>query len=257
MKAFITFLFLLFVSFENLAQEYIILKVIDETTQKPVSYAMIQNRTNDLTVVCDEYGLGSIAITDSTLLRISAVSYEHYFHFIIKLSRVDTVKILLKQKTYQLKEVVVHPYPTRILFKKALADLDITDSGSVSANLFMVPNLKGYDEQLISYEEGRFLTIDLGSPITGLYNLLNKRERSKRKLQKLQWEDLQSVYIFKRYNKEYVKQLLDIKKIKELEAFMEFCKPDYELLLASTDYELACYVLDCYQSFLLNHKGSE
>lgn len=252
MKQICTFLIILFAFCSSMAQEHVPVKVIDDQTKKPVSFAVVQNRMMDLTIICNENGNGVIPVKDSTLLKISAISYEDYFRFIIHAEDVDTIRIHLKHKTYELKELVVHPYPTRILFKKAIADLDIPDTNSVSANLFMVPNLKGLAEQSKEYQEGDVVTIGLGSPISGIYNLVSRKERSKRMLRKLQRNDAKTDYILKRYNKNYVEQLLGIKELKKIEEFMEYCQPDYDFLLAATDYELACYVMNCYQSFLLN-----
>lgn len=228
------------------------MKVKDAETQKAVSYALIQNRNHPQKIVSNELGEAQMGVYDSTLLKISAISYEDVFRYIFLAKEVDTLQILLKHKTYELNELVIHPYPTRMLFKKAVANLDLPDTNVISANLFMVPNLKGYAEQSKTYHQGDFLTVSLGSPITSIYNLVSKRERSKRKLQKLQWQDDQQAFIYKRYNEEYVRQLLGIKKIDKIEAFMEFCQPSYSFLLAANDYELACYVLNCYESFLLN-----
>lgn len=234
------------------SQQKIIVKVKDAETKKDVSYALIQNRSHPQKVVSNEQGEVRITISDSTLLKISAISYEDVFRYVFIAEEVDTINILLKHKTYELNELVVHPYPTRMLFKKAVADLDLPDTNSISANLFMVPNLKGYAEQSKNYQQGDFLTVSLGSPITSIYNLVNKRERSKRKLQKLQWEDDKQTYIHQRFNEEYVRQLLSLKEMKKIKAFMEYCQPTYPFLLTTNDYELACYVLNCYESFLLN-----
>lgn len=257
MKQLYSIILFIFFGLHILAQEHVPIRVIDSDSKKPVSFAVVQNKMTDIAIICNEIGFGIVPIKDSTLLKTTAISYEDYFHFILNSEEVDTIEIHLKHKTYELKELIVHPYPTRLLFKKAVADLDIPDTNSVSANLFMIPNLKSIAEQSKTYEEGNLITIGLGSPISGIYNLVNRRERSKRKLQKLQWHDTKTAYIQKRYNKEYVRQLLGINKMKEIEAFMEYCKPGYDFLLASTDYELACYVLGCYQSFLLNHPDSE
>jgi len=197
--------------------EHTPIKVLDQQTQKPVSFALVQNRMVDIAIVCNEEGNGIIPIADSTLIRVSAISYEDYFQFIIRTEDIDTIKVYLKPKTYELKELVVHPYPTRMLFKKAIVDLDIPDSNAVGANLFMIPNLKGIAEQSKEYQNGDVITIGFGSPISGIYNMANRRERSKRKLQKLKWNDSRIAYIQKRYNEEYVKQLLGLKKIKKKE----------------------------------------
>lgn len=257
MKQLFIFLVFIFFTHQLLAQFHAPIKIIDYETKKPVSFAMVQNRMADVSIVCDAEGFGIIPVKDSTLLKISAISYEDYFRFIIYSEELDTIKIIMKHKTYELKELVVHPHPTRMLFKKAIADLMIPDTNSVSANLFMVSNLKGYSEQAKSYQESDFITISLGAPITGMYNLLSKREHSKRKLKKLQWNDTKAHYIQKRYNKTYVEKLLGIREMKKIKAFMEYCQPEYDFLIAATDYELACYVLNCYQSFLLNEPDME
>jgi hypothetical protein len=236
------------------AQNYLTIKVLDEQTQEAVSFALIQNITLEKAFICNEEGYGLIEIHDSTLLKISAISYEHYFHFVLNTNEEDSIKILLKHKTYALKELVVHPYPTRLLFKKAFANLELKDTNAVSPNLFMATNLKGIAEQSKVYAPGDFITLTFDAPVSGIYNLVSRRENSKRKLHKMLWSDTKKAYVERRYNRKYLQQLLAIKEIQKLEEFMEFCQPTYEFILASTDYELACYVLNCYQSFLLNQQ---
>jgi len=234
------------------SQQTIILNVKDAETGEAISYALIQNRSHPQKIVSNELGEARLNISDSCLLKISAISYESAFRYILKAEEVDTIQIFLKHKTYELNELVIHPYPTRMLFKKAVANLDLPDTNAISANLFMVPNLKGFAEQSKTYQHGDFITVSLGSPITGIYSLVSKRERSKRKLQKLQWEDDKQAFVHKRYNEDYVRQLLGIQEMEKIKAFMEYCQPAYTFLLAANDYELACYVLNCYESFLLN-----
>lgn len=251
MQKLFTLVLLLLMGQNALSQEHVIVKVKDGQENKAISYALVQNRMENFKIICDEKGYGIVPVKDSTLLKITAIGYEDYFHFIIHSEEVDTINVLLKSKTYELGEFVVNPYPTIALFKKAVADLELPDTNMVSANLFMVPNLKGYAAQAKEYQEGAVFTIGLGSPITSIYNLVSKRAQSERKLRKLQWTDNKNEVIAQRYNKDYVRQLTGLKKIKEIEAFMEYCQPSYDFILASTDYELACYVLNCYQSFLL------
>ncbi len=251
MKQLFTFILLLLIGQNLLSQQHVIVKVNDAQKNKAISYALVQNRMENFKIICNEEGYGIVPVKDSSLLKITAIGYEDYFHFMIHAEEVDTINILLKNKTYELGEFVVNPYPTIALFKKAVADLELPDTNMVSANLYMVPNLKGYAAQAKEYEGGSFLTIGLGSPISGIYNLVSKRAKSERKLKKLQWADNKNEVIAKRYNKDYVRQLIGLKKIEEIEAFMDYCQPGYSYILASTDYELACYVLNCYQSFLL------
>lgn len=252
MQKLFTLVLLLILGQNLFSQEHVIVKVNDAQNKKAISYALVQNRTGDFKIICNEEGFGIVPVKDSTLLKITAIGYEDYFHFIIHSEEVDTINVLLQNKTYELGEFVVNPYPTVALFKKAVADLEFPDTNMVSAHLFMVPNLKGYAAQAKEYEQGAVITIGLGSPITSIYNLISNRAKSERKFKKLQWTDHQSEVIAKRYNKEYVRQLIGLKKNNEIAAFMEYCQPEYDFILASTDYELACYVLNCYQSFLLN-----
>jgi len=254
MRSFLIFWYLFFITPFLISQNHIVVQAYDEDSGDAVSFAVIHNRMMEVSIICDNNGWGIVPIKDSTLLKISAVSYQDYYHFITFYEEKDTLKIALKHRTYDLKELVVHPYPTRILFKKAIANIELPDTNFISPHLFFIPNLKGLAEQSKAYEQGNLVSISLGSPITGIYNMLNRKERSKRKLQKLEWNDAKSAFIQKRYNEEYVYRLLGIKKMKQIEAFMEFCQPDYEFLLACSDYELACYVLNCYQSFLLNQE---
>jgi hypothetical protein len=239
------------------SQNHVVVEVSDIKTGKGISYSLVQYRMENFKIICDESGRGVIPVQDSTLLKISAIGYEDYFHFIIHSEEVKPIQVSLKQKTYELNEFVVNPYPTRMLFKKAIADLDLPDTNMISPNLFMDPRLKEFSAQAKEYQGGDFVSLSLGSPISSIYNLVSKRAKSERKLKKLKWADNKSEVVAKKYNKAYVEQLLGIKELKRIEAFMEYCQPSYEFILASTDYELACYVMNCYQSFLLNEVDME
>lgn len=252
MQKLLFLLVLIFGAQQIFSQNHLFVKVVDAENNEDISYALVQNRSHPQKIVSNELGESRIPIKDSTLLKISAISYEDFYYFIPKAEDVDSIKVFLKHKVYELSEFVVNPYPTVALFKKAIVDLDLPDTNMVSANLFMVPNLKGYAEQAKEYQEGAVFTIGLGSPITGIYNLVSKRVRSQKKLNRLLAADHKNEIIHKRYNEDYVRQLTGIQELKKIAAFMKYCRPGEELIKSATDYELACYVLNCYQSFLLN-----
>lgn len=237
----------------SMSQSHIHFCISSSIDSTPISYAMLSDRTHNFKCLADEDGSKELILQDSTLIRVSAISYHDEFYLFRSLNHEDTVNIQLKPKIYELKEFVLHPYPTIMLFKKAIAQLQLEDSNSVAENLMMLESLKPYAISTENFESQDFITIGLGSPITSLYNQLSKRAKSQRKYATLMNADRKANIMKQKYNREIVQKLTGLKEGKVLEDFMDYCKPSFGFINSSSDYELAILIINRYQTFLLNH----
>jgi len=59
----------------------------------------------------------------------------------------------------------------------------------------------------------------------------------------------QEKYVDHRYNAIFIKKLTGLEGA-ELDAFMKYCRPDYEFVVLVNDAELGLYILDCYKEYL-------
>lgn len=235
------------------SQSVIHFSIKSEIGQQVISYAMLNDRTHNMKFVANENGEAKLFLKDSTLLRISAIAYEDQFYLYRSSRHQDTVNLTLSAKIYELKEFVLNPYPTVMLFKKAIADLQLEDTNSIAANLMMMESLKPYAISPDHFNSQDVLTISFTSPISLLYNSFSKRAKSEKKLQSLTQSDNKANIMKQKYNRELVMRLTGLKEGKYLEDFLVYCEPSFDFVIESSDYEIAMLIKHRYEIFLLNH----
>lgn len=241
------------ISLNTHAQNVVHLQVLSSVDGEPVSFALIEDRTYNDKFLCDEQGEIDMVIEDSTLIRISALSYHDHFIFYHQQIHGKSIEIKLLPKIYELDEFVLNPYATVALFKKAVLELQLEDSNAISAQLFLMGSLKPFELQPENFQSQDVITIGLGSPISALYNLTSKRAKSEKRYRQLTNSDKELSAMQQKYNKEIVMKLTGLKESERLDEFMEYCKPSIGFILRSSDYELALLILQRYDTFLLNH----
>ena len=242
-----------FVALNGNSQSVVHFRIKSEIDHLSISYAMLNDRTHNIKFVANESGEANLLLRDSTLLRISAIAYEDQFYLYRSARHQDTVAISLDARVYELKEFVLNPYPTVMLFKKAIVDLQLEDSSSVMANLQMMESLKPYAISPDHFNSQDVLTISFTSPISLMYNSFSKRAKSEKKLQTLTQSDRRANIMKQKYNRELVKKLTSLIEGEKLESFLDYCEPSFEFIMNSSDYEVAMLILQRYEIFLLNH----
>ena len=235
------------------SQSVVHFRVKSEIDHQYVSYASLNDRTHNNKYVANELGEANLFLKDSTLVRISAISYDDQFYLYRSSQHQDTVDISLSARIYELKEFVLNPYPTVMLFKKAIIDLQLEDSSSLMANLQMMESLKPYAISPNDFNSQDVLTVSFTSPISLLYNSFSKRAKSEKKLQSLTQSDRSANIMKQKYNRELVKKLTGLKEGEKLKSFLDYCEPSFEFIMKSSDYEVAMLILHRYEIFLLNH----
>lgn len=142
-------------------------------------------------------------------------------------SSVYKVDITLSILKYETAVVVVKPLKTLEELKEARAKLN--------KEKVRTPDPKGIDA--------------FASPITALFNIFSKKEKSKRILLELQYEENQKE-ILKEMLRVYVHN--DIIKLEkhEFDDFIDFLNINEETLKTASDYELIVYIKDKFQHYL-------
>lgn len=241
--------FNLFSSFGQieLSERIAVSGVILDEKLKPVSYAHIIERSRNEGWVSDYYGKFRADVFPGDTLVISAVSY--YNSIIIIPGRTDTdelfIRITLKTDTIQLKELVVHPWPSTLSqLKRELMEVVIDDPvADLDLNM---PSMK--DLAALARTPGVPGQIGLYSgpgPLSLLYGQFSKEARSR----KLYAEVMKKDKAERRYNKAVVSRITGLKSEENLQKFMEFCALQVKFILESTDYELYAAILNCYDEF--------
>lgn len=249
----IILVFFLLGSLSVMGQNVVHFKILSSVDGQPVSFAMIEDRTQNTKFLSDDKGEMDMAIQDSTLVRISALSYHDHFVFYRSGNSDKAIEIKLLPQVYELEEFVLNPYHTVALFKRAVLELQLVDSNAISAQLFLLGSLKPYELQAENFQSQDVVTIGLGSPISAIYNLTSKRAKSQRKYRKLMHSDYNVSLMQQKYNKQIVMKLTALEEGEELDKFLEYCEPSLEFILRSSEYEVALLILKRYDTFLLNH----
>lgn len=232
--------------------KYISFEIINSSSGEPISYARILDRTHNRQWVSDEEGKVSISLTDSILLKITALGFNDYYWLCD--SEKDQILVSLIPKIYELHEVAIAPYPTIAIFKKAFENLETEDSSFLMNNLWPIYAVNHSSTNMSGYHEQNFISIYLGSPITSLYNMFSKKGKSLQKFKQLTGQDQVNFQISKRYNMEKVRALTGVQETEKLNAIMEYCRPSLDFILSASDYEIAIHIISCYQNFLLENR---
>ena len=91
----------------------------------------------------------------------------------------------------------------------------------------------------------------LASPITGMYELFGKNPGRARRFKEYSKNELEHLEISKKYNKSVIKKLTNMPD-NEIEDFMSFYSPPYEIVKNWNEYDVITYINKNYKYFQEN-----
>ncbi len=204
-------------------------KVTDPDLISPFYSIMVVNKRTRNGTFGKFNGSFSVKARQTDTILVSTRGYE-----VVKLcfkdslpSSVYKVDITLSMIKYQSAVVEVKPLKTLQELKEARAKL--------AKEKVRTPDPRGIDA--------------FASPITALFNIFSKKEKSKRILLELQYEESKKE-ILKEMLRVYVHN--DIIKLEkhEFDDFIEFLNISEDRLKKASDYELIVYIKDKFQHYL-------
>jgi hypothetical protein len=214
---------------------------IKDASQQPVSYAHILVKSRNEGVVGDYDGKFRIGVLPGDTLIISAISFDHVIIPITSATTIsgNHINVCMQTKTVNLKELVVHPWPSTFEeFKEEFLKLEVEDP---LANLKLVLPTPG-EMRNLAYPLGGFVA---KGPVSLLYDQFSKEARSKRLYAGLMRKDRAAV----RYNNTLIAKITGIKDEDEIKKFIDFCALQIQFILDSSDYELYAAIMGCYDEF--------
>lgn len=224
--------------------------IANSSNKEAVSYASIIDRTHNIRYLSDELGNRELHLADSTLVKVSAIGFHDFYY--LSANQPDTVFVKLLPKVYELKEYAVLPYPTIESFEKAFKNMDLEEENVVAFNLLPIELMRPKKAVRTDYQTSEMVSISLSSPISAFYDLYSKRAKSARKLKQLKLQDNQEKKYAKKYNREIIRMLTGIQNEERLEKMMDFCSPSRTFVAYASDYEIAVFIIDCYEKFLIS-----
>lgn len=204
-------------------------KVTDPDVISPFYSVMVVNKRTRLGTFGKFSGEFSVKARQSDTILVSTRGYQ-----VVKLCFKDSipsskyeVNITLSMIKYQSAVVEVRPLKTLSELKEARAKL--------AKEKVRTPDPRGIDA--------------FASPITALFNIFSKKEKSKRILLELEYKESQKE-ILKEMLRVYVHN--DIIKLQkhEFDDFIEFLNINAQTLKTASDYELIVYIKDKFQHYL-------
>lgn len=142
-----------------------------------------------------------------------------------------------------------------ISIQRAAIDLPGITLKKRSYRLDSLQNRKDYSH-IFNYERPGFKTssandgFGVGLDITELINSLNfRKNRSMNVTQKWMVREEQDKYVDYRFNKKLIQELTHLYDEEELAVFMQYYRPDYDLVAYWNDAELGMFILECLEDF--------
>ena len=84
------------------SDELIHFRVINSTDKQEISFAKIADRTENSQFLCDERGDAFITVSDSSIIKISAIGFHDYYYFHKADQMISSLTIPLIPKVYEL-----------------------------------------------------------------------------------------------------------------------------------------------------------
>lgn len=213
---------------------------------EPISFAIVKNEMLRTRVISDEQGRYMIPINRGDLLKITAIGFEDGFYIVNDTTDfIYNFPIQLKPRIYDLKEFTLTPYKTVLQFKYAVIQLELPEN-----NLAPSLNLPFIKHHLPS--EGDIGGVSFMSPISFFYNTFSHKGKMAKKYRKLLANDYNNQLVRKRFTRNLVAKIVPLETVEELDAFIEFCKFDFDFLLNASEYEIIAAVQRKYAEYIIS-----
>lgn len=98
--------------------------------------------------------------------------------------------------------------------------------------------------------EGDIGGVSFMSPISFFYNTFSHKGKMAKKYRKLLVNDYNNQLVRKRFTRNLVAKIVPLETVEELDAFIEFCKFDFDFLLNASEYEIISAVQRKYAEYI-------
>ena len=213
-------------------------QIVDEEEGNTVPYVTIANISKQVMTVSDEEGEFSITFDRNDTIEFSALGFNKYTLNLKDSLASDEfyIKILLSQKTYELKPVSIYAYKDEVSFKKAILEME-------------VPEEKEHEPIRIpgAYYGPKRPPSPTG-PISFITQKFGKQARFEKKLQQIRDEYEYSKVVNQKFNRELVAEATGLTD-EILDKFILFCKLEDDFVVQANEYEILVAINECYTEF--------
>ena len=212
--------------------------VRNSSNYEAISFALVKNEMLKTKVISNEQGQYSIPVHRGDLLKITAIGFEDGFYIVNDTSDfITNFPIQLKPRVYELKEFTLTPYKTVLQFKHAVAQLELPQSKPAPSL-----HLPFYKNRPPGIDGDNMGGLAFTSPISALYNAFSHKGKMDKKYRLLMANDYKDKIVRKVFTRNLVAKIVPLETDEELDAFIEFCKFDFNFLLNTSEYELIAVI---------------
>lgn len=211
-------------------------KLVDKLSHNPIDNMKILNITQRNFTYSNSSGIFKTICNRNDTLIFSGLGYFPRLLAINDsvIAKSNYLLLYFEPEIYELKEVTINNLGTYHDFKRNF--LSIQPKKELVINLGL-PAIKPGIPKLLDDEYVKSAGFAIRSPISFLYFNLNEKEKSKRKIYKLQYEAPITYEIEKKYNREKVGKWTGLTDF-ELNEFIVFCNFDRNYLLNTSEFEI-------------------
>lgn len=207
-------------------------KVVDTTFDAGFFNMVVVNKSVGKGIFGDSDGSFTITLRKKDEIGISVVGYQtsaicfkdSAFHSRYK------IEVYLKPIEFSSEEVVVRPLKTLDQLKEERAAIVKRETPEVT------------------------LTNAISSPITALYVAFSKREKTKRKVAEMEFQDKQNDVVREILRLYVHSDIINLKQ-NDFEEFIRFLHLNPQFLKTASDYELITYIQGKYEHFMRLKEG--
>lgn len=201
-------------------------KVIDTNATVGFYNMMVVNKTAGKGIFGDYRGTFEITVQKGDLIAVSVVGYQ-------------TV-------TFSYKDVAYKPeYEVTIYLKMLSYSSDVVE-------VTPLKTLEELQEERANIAKREVPTVTavnvIQSPITALYVAFSKREKTKRFVAEMEYQDQQDDVVRETLRLYVHHEIIDLSE-EEFEEFINFLNLNTEFLMTASDYELITYIKDKFEHY--------
>ncbi len=216
-----------------LKAQYVQGTIYDISQQYTIPYVSVQSASGKVTLT-DSAGFYRIAVEPGDSIWFSYLGKETPRYAVVDIKNVVSFDISIQRAAVDLPGITL---------KKRSYRIDSLQNRQDYAHIF---NYQRPGFKTSSSNDGFGVGLDL----TELINSLNfRKKRSLGITQQWMIREEQDKYVDFRFNKQLIQKLTHLYDEDELAVFMQYYRPDYELIAYWNDAELGMFILECMEDF--------
>ena len=221
--------------------------VKDSVTKEEIIGTHIRNLTSDKLAIADEYGKFRMPVQVGDTILLTHVGYQ-MLGWVAEVSwfSEERVQFLLPVDTIYLEEVVIGDFPEYERFKQIIVDTKAEDT---SFWYHGVPKVEMEEYTVLEKKQYLNPLFIAAHPISFLHHAISKKEKEKRKMQKILKRSSTVETANQKFTREWVGEMTKLEG-EQLTSFISYCNFTPEYLADNLQYTIHERMMALLKDFL-------